>query len=389
MNLQLCCLLLVGLFFNKPLWAEENAVLKSVVPILMTQQNTAAGPTTFAVTEYENLDAAQIKSLLGNSDLKTSDLVVSTDNADVQQDVVDSVLNNKNTDRRIKLLPFGALLGAKSTFNKVFSHYLQSSKETLTNDKIGVTIMVLTTAYDSFVWMHASSYSTHQKTSMLVYNFLMAATFGLNRDLWANMVAPMKHSIINNLEKVAAFKNSQNLNLIASQFLANVTFSVGLQVLRSAFLSIDSLSHAVTTSQFWATSLMVGSLATFASSAWSELNALIDYSKNPASKILLRRFSDMRVVFLSYFATTAMVFQPQVYGQTPALTLILSGSLGIFALLNKEKVIQLIEGSTTLAKIYTQLDKIESQLNFNSRQKALTATPLVEPIFCSQLFQGF
>lgn len=388
MKLILKYVLFLVLFFSGlNTWAQDNTSLNSQPTFLMTEQKGASGNATFAVTEYENLTAQEIKSLLSNADLKQSDLIVSTDQHEVQQSVIENILQNKASDRRIKLMPFGKLLSAKSTFNSAFDHYLQNSKETLANDKIGVTIMVLTTAYDSFVWMHASSFTTHQKTSMLIYNFLMAATFGLNRDLWANMVAPTKHSIMKGLEKFSAFKNSENLNFIASQFIANVSFSIGLQVLRSAFLSIDSLSHAVMTSQFWATSLMVGSLATFASSAWSELNAMIDYKKTPASKILLRRFSDLRVIFLSYFATTAMVFQPQTYGYSPALTLILSGSVGIFALLNKEKVVQLIENSTTLAKIYTHLDRLENRLSFNQTKAKASASGLVEALSCSQLFQ--
>lgn len=334
-------------------------------------------------TEYAEGSTAKIKEILESSATQNMDVMVSTDQETVLDAVADAT--SKPHDKRLlRIIPLGKLASAQQKLASGFKDYYQNAKSTLTSDRIGLAVVTITFGVDTYIWLHAASFDIHQKTSMILMNLVMAATFGLDRDLWGKMTKPLKTKLINVFDKFIVNERFESIKTLTSQFTANMLFGLGVQSIRTGLLSLDHISEAVLSTPFWFTAAKIASLATLTSFAWTELMAAINEEKHPVAKYMMKRIGDTRGIIMCQLATISMVLQPEIYGSVPIISYVVHGSLGLIALANAKHIINFLETNTVVRKVYKKVETFENFINQSITTPFRRKQPVIRS--CRSLF---
>lgn len=321
------------------------------------------------------------------STIPTSEIIVSTD----KEQVVDSILTKSGKatfTKEPKFLFFGSILST-SPINKIghalgnkitssVNHIISSAK----SDKVGLLVVTINTAYDSYLWIHAESISVTQSTAQVILGLILAVSFGLDKDLWSKMTKPLERKVQSSMAYLGLIhnpKNSFDTHKLVSQFFANLTFSAGLQVLRMGIISIDHIAATLQTSHFWLTSFLIGFALTASSFSWSEQLAKIDINKFPVAKNVMRRVTDLRNLALGHIAPSGKILQPDVYGYTSWVALGISALAGLVVWIKSDSFINSIERSKLLNRYYLNIQKIEKIITRVKHHNS-------EGLFCNNLF---
>jgi hypothetical protein len=356
---------------------------------------TGQTDAVITATELTETTPDQINELLKDAKTRNSDILVSTDQEAVINSVVSATASQQD-HRLVRFIPLGRLASLQQKMAAGFSSYYQNARSTIMGDRIGLTVLTITSGYDSFVWIHSASLDIHQKTSMVLMNVVMAAAFGLDRDLWTRTTSPLKHFFIKNFDRVSLSSKISYPKILAAQFLSNLTFGLGLQLTRTGLLSLDHISTAVMSGDFWGTALKISALGTLSSFAWSEMFGAVSAEKNPIAKMMLKRIGEIRGVILCHLASISMVLQPEIYGHTPVISFIVHGSIGIIALANAHRIVQWLENNPAVKYIYKKVQTFEKFINgglgFDPRNSPALTGPEMMPSsrsiikMCRQLF---
>jgi hypothetical protein len=346
----------------RPLTTENQLVVQA--PIGEQQ-------ATITVSETET-NPEQLEKLLADPKLKDTDVLLSTDRPEIVNSTVKS-LSSPSDKRLLRIIPIGKLASAKEKLAAGFRNYKENVRETLMNDRIGLFVLTVNLGISSYIWLHASSYSIHQKTSMLMLELVMAATFGLDRDLWGKINKPVKEKLIRVFDRFIPGANEtltstdttviQKAKVLASQFSANLMLGVGIQVVRTSLLSLDHLHDVITTGSFWLTAVKLSSLVTLTTFAWSELYSGINAEETPVAKTMLKRMGEARGIIMAQLASVSMVLQPHVYGSTPIYSYIIHGTLGVIALMNAHRIVTWLENNPVVKKVYKKIQTFENYIN--------------------------
>lgn len=379
-------LLLLSLLFAQLCLGQErpeSSVYNETPPQLVMKAPLAEGKEVIITsTEYAEGSTAKIKEILESSATQNMDVMVSTDQESVLDAVADATA--KPGDKRLlRIIPLGKLASAQQKLASGFKNYYQNAKNTLTSDRIGLAVVTITFGVDTYIWLHAASFDIHQKTSMILMNLVMAATFGLDRDLWSKMTKPIKTKLINVFDKFLVQEKYDTIKTLTSQFTANMLFGLGVQAIRTGLLSLDHISEAVISSPFWLTAAKIASLSTLTSFAWTELMAAINEEKHPVAKYMMKRIGDTRGIIMCQLATISMVLQPEVYGSVPIISYVVHGSLGLIALANAKHIINFLETNALVGKIYKKIETFENFIN-RSMAMPFRKQPVVRS--CRSLF---
>jgi len=355
-----CFLLILSLF---SLQARSNNIVNSETPQIVVQAPLNERVTaTITAAELQETTPAEIRDLLTDPKTSGSDILVTTDQSAVVSAVQEATSSAR--DRRlVRFLPIGQLARARDRMAAGFSEYYRNARSTLTSDRIGLTVLTITTGVDSFIWIHSTSLDLQQKTSMVLMNIVMAAAFGLDRDLWTRTTSPLKNRIINTLSRFTAPERFTAARTLTGQLIANMTLAVGVQATRLGLLSLDTLSTAVMTTDFWSTAIRIGGLATLTGFAWTEMFGAVDAQRNPVAKMMLKRIGEMRGLILCQLASISMVLQPQVYGNLPVITFVVHGAIGIIVLANTHRIVNWLETNETVRRIYRRVESFENFIN--------------------------
>lgn len=329
------------------------------------------GHSQFSYTEIPLKDPSQIGEFLERRETLKADVLLSTDVTEIYKSVAQAVQKTESqSNRKFRFMPIGKLAEAKQKLASGWASYKEGVFENLKYDKLGLSIAVITTGVDSFIWIHSGSLDVYQKSAMVIFNVLFTAAFVLDTDMWSKMTGPLNHRIIKTLDKMSkkVFGQSETegrylRRVLASQVLTNLTYSAGFQLLRSSIMSYHDLASAVTSTPFWVATLQVATITTFSSFAWGELTAKADFETNPVARNALKRIGNVRSLIMSRFASMGMVLQPHQYGYSPILTIVASGAFGLFALINSNRVITLLEKSRVSNVIFDKQRKYESLIN--------------------------
>lgn len=351
--------------------AEDLDSKSREVPSLVMNIDGTQGNSQFSYTEIPLSDPAQLGEVLSREETRHADILLSTDTPEVYQAVAETIgKTEKSSERMFRFMPIGKLASAREKLAAGWANYKKNVAETVKYDKLGLSIVVITTSYDSFIWIHSAGLDVYQKSAMVMMNVVFAAAFALDRDMWTKMTVPLRHRIMKTLDKlsnkITGGAESEAIyarKVLASQFLANLTFSLGFQVLRASIMSFHDLSTTVMTSQFWGTSLKVAAITTLASFAWSELMAAANAEKHPVAKNALKRLADVRNIVMSQLASMGMVLQPGVYGYSPIIAIVTSGSIGLLALIKSNKVIRWLETNRVSNILFRNQRKLENFVN--------------------------
>lgn len=341
-------------------------------PTLVMNLGGANNDTQFSYKEIPLENPSQLTELLQNKATHQSDVLLSTDNAETYTAVATAIQQSeKISDRQFRFIPIGKLASAQEKLASGWANYKAAVANTIQYDKLGLSIVVITTSYDSFIWIHSASMDVYQKSAMVMMNVVFAAAFALDRDMWTKMTVPLRHKIISAFDKLSGKSlKSGTLNtseaarrVIASQFLANLTYSVGFQFLRQSIMSMHDITSTLSTMNFWTMSLQVAAITTMASFAWGELLAAANAEKNPIAKNALKRLADVRNIVMSQLASMGMVLQPGTYGYSPIVAIIVSGSIGLLALVKSNKVISWLEQNSLAKILFRKQRKFENLIN--------------------------
>lgn len=357
---------------NRNLAAAEDLDSKSKdVPSLVMNVDGPQGNSQFSYTEVPIDHPSQLSEVLQRAETRNADILLSTDTPEIFSSVAETVQKTeKSSDRMFRFIPVGKLASAREKMAAGWADYKHNVSNAVKYDKLGLSIVIITTSFDSFIWIHSASMDVYQKSAMVMLNVVFAAAFALDRDMWTKMTVPLRHRIMTTFDKLS---NRLSLaqegtavyarKVLASQFLANLTYSVGFQLLRGSIMSFHDLATNVMSSQFWVTSVKVAVITTLASFAWSELMAAANAEKYPVAKNALRRLSDVRNIVMSQLASMGMVLQPGVYGYSPIIAIITSGSIGLLALMKSNKVIQWLENNRVSNILFRNQRKLETLVN--------------------------
>lgn len=362
---------------------------------LVMNMDGPQGNTQFSYTEIPLDDPNQLSEMLLREETRTSDILLSTDTPEVYSAVAEAVQKTeKQSNRLFRFMPIGKLASAKEKFAAGWANYKHNVADSVKYDKLGLSIVIITTAYDSFIWIHSASLDVYQKSAMVMMNVIFAAAFALDRDMWTKMTVPLRHRIMKTIDKISRkmsgtpeSETSYARKVLAAQFLANLSFSAGFQLLRTSVLSYQDLAARVMTSELWLISFKVAVITTLASFAWSELMTAADSEKHPVAKNALKRIADVRNIVMSQLASMGMVLQPNVYGYSPIVAIVTSGSIGLLALMKSNRVIEWLEANRISQVFFKSQRKLETFVNDAAANlQDIVVTPGGNAGMCSALF---
>ena len=348
-------------------------------PQLVVEQKMGSEFVRVAVSDLGEVSKSDAAHFIEQTAQKF-DTVISTDD---DQILKSSLHSGAQSLKQMRLLPFGALSSARSKFNQFIQYQKDKVKTNIKYDKIGLTVALVSVGIDSFYWIHSSALDVHQKSSLVTFNLLLCATFGVNPDLWPTTIRPLKGKIFDVLNKFKLdWKYADKTATVISQYVSNFALSSMVQTTRVSLMSMDHLFDSMSTSHFWFSAVGVSALATLTQFAWSELSASVDIKKFPKSVIMLRRLTNFRVILLAQFASMSQVLQPGVYGYSPMATMIVSGGLGLVALLSTHSIIEFLENNKFVEVLYQQNQRVETFLqNLSFSKKTAPAV-----LSCDMLF---
>lgn len=349
------------------------------VPTLVIDIGHVAPGVQFSYSEIPLDTTTQLTEFLQKKQTLNSDVLLSTDSAEAYSAVAQAIQSESDkSDRLFRFIPIGRLASARETMARGWAGYKKNAAETLKYDKLGLSVMTITTAYDSFIWIHSASLDVHQKSAMVMLNVVFMSIFALDRDMWTKMTVPLRHKIMGALDKFSRKGSFGAKGILASQYLANLTYATGFLLLRQSIISMHDLSAAVTSSSFWIHSLQIAGISTLANFAWSELAATINAEQNPIAKNSLKRITDVRNLVMSQMASMGMVLQPDVYGITPIVAIVTSGSIGLFALMRSNQIVTWLEHNRSTQRLFRQQRQFEDMIN--------EAVNFRDGRYCQQLF---
>lgn len=329
---------------------------------LVVQTPVGEQQATITLSEMPEAQPGQVEDLLADPKLKNTDVLLSTDNPEAVNAAVKAT-GGANDRRLLRIIPIGRLASASEKLAAGFKNYYSNVQDTLRNDRIGLTVLTITVGIDTMIWLHASSFDIHQKTSMIIMNLIMAGTFGLDRDLWGKINKPIKNRLISVFDRFMPAANLQKVKTLASQYAANFTLGMGIQLTRTGLLSLDHIRDVITTGSFWLTAMKLSALVTLTTFAWSELYSDVNAEKNPVAKTMLKRMGEARGIIMAQLASVAMVLQPHVYGSTPIASYIIHGTIGLIALMNMHRIVNWLESNRVVNKIYQKIQTFENFIN--------------------------
>lgn len=287
-------------------------------------------PTSIQSTKVENLSLEETKKLIARlaDSKKNVETTMVTDISEIANEVklVESLAETKQKKK------YDFLIYLDNLKTKVSETYKQ--------DKFGFWITLVTFGVDSYLWITASKMSTLSKVGMISFNFLLTASFGVNKDLWAKTTRPIQSKIYTLLSWM---KQAKEQNSVAVKYASSLILGSAIQFTRLAIFHGSELMAASTAPWLIGSTLAISSILAFSQFGWDEHIAAVDKNKSPTAKFAIRRFHELRGLLMTYLSSTSKLAQSDMYGITPWVYSVVNGIAGIAAYLNTDKVVNFIE----------------------------------------------
>lgn len=367
---------ILALSFALPAGAKHDSTLPTVSDrarqtedsfVILDKDNQSA----IAVSRKDVAQVSDVQAVLNNLPADRSyDLVISTDSPAVLEQSVEWAAAQPEK-KRPHFLPYGQLLTDNTKkVGGALAKVARNAVDAVRRDPIGLMITVVTTSMDSYMWIHSQSLGLDERVAMVMLNVVLAATFGLDKDLWTRTARAVQVRMIDVLKHFQLFGTKGEpgpAGAFATALLANVSLSVALQLTRMSVLSMPHLTESLATTHFWAASAALGLALTISGIGWSEHLANIDEEKKPITKFVFRRWMEIRSIAMSYVAPSAKIMQPDVYGLTPLILLAGHGAVGLATLFAGDRITNWIEDRESLQWI----KKINSSVISDFRDRCL------------------
>lgn len=343
---------------------EENRT-DSAMEHFPAIQNTE-GATAVQVTQKQiSVDAQNLDAAIERELPADKDLLISTDSELVATKIAASQETKPN--RLARLIPVGRLAGnltqrisnAGSTAQAAYSHL----RDSVRNDKVGFVIVTINTAYDSYVWLHATQYSTEVAVAQSIYSVIMAIAFSLDKDLWSRLAWKIQGKIIRLFDSgpqalAGELPVMSRTMEMTTAFAAHLTLGLTFQAGRLAICAYDHVITVPYLVSSVAVSFAIATLGTFSGFAFSDFLARIDQTKYPFAKAVFRRFQEGRAILLGNIAASGKLMQPSIYGLTPYLSLVISGLVGLVFYANQGRIVEAVERVPGLIDFSSKLERL-------------------------------
>jgi hypothetical protein len=310
------------------------------------------------------------------------ELLLSTDSEDIAGAVLQRESQDEQRTGQTRVLPLGPLQekiknnAVFKNLNRFKNHLIQAAK----NDKIGVIIVVFNTAYDSFIWIHATQYSPEARAAQVIFGTLNALVFSLDKDAWAHSARTIKNRVFKILDLTQESRTAD----VVGRFAANLTLAVGVQSLRLALLSMDRVWNLPDLLSTAGDTFLLSLGLTFGGFGWTELARDINSSTHPASKFLVRRVAEMRSLLMGHVSPSSKLLQTNVYGYTPWVALAVHGAVGLALFLNNRYLTNLSESKLGVAFAWQKI-QLENLWNTLAQRVGIDLPSTRQ---CRRLFVG-
>jgi hypothetical protein len=296
------------------------------------------------------------------------DLVVSTDSETVEKAVEAEVQHEKPNARGLRrIIPLGHLLKAA-----------ESLSTSISKDKLGFVIVTFTTGIDTYKWIHATQYSSEAASLEAIYSVLLAIAYGYDKDTWGNYAKKFQ----NKLMKILDFALIPPQALKVFSFLsANFLMWMPVQYGRIGFLNIGSL-HPMSTAAVVGATAALAAASTIRDAAWTIFSLNVDEDALPFSKKVVRRISDVRSFVMGLIAPSNRLLRPDQFGFLPWISMVVTGSIGAYVLLNSKRFVNWLENSPRLDGLRSVMTKwsdgLDSSLAWLKKSKNTSCPGLLE-----------
>ncbi len=360
-----------SLAITEPSNPEKNISAKSSEPTativkVNNSENFSADtdftPRSIVTTRVENLSLPQLNAaLMGLSDNSQGEAVLATDN----DQIVNSLIAHENSGKK----PFAKTVLFFKNVEQQVKQASSDMKHSATNDKFGLIFTVISFAYDSLVWIQASNMTNLQKIDMISFNLLIAASFGINKDLWARATKPVENRVKQLLEHIGSYSEKTLSSAgqvridLAAKFSGSFALSLGIQVGRMIIYNGNELFSSNNLLHMASASALLAGVLSLSQFAWDEQIALVDSDLNPSAKFLLRRLKEIRGLTMGLLAPSSKLIQTGSLDAFPWIISVVHGGLGILTYLN----------SSWLAK---ELESINLKRFFIPREASPEAPPI-------------
>jgi len=162
---------------------------------------------------------------------------------------------------------------------------------------------------------------------------------------------------------------------------ANFLMWMPVQYGRIGFLNIGSL-HPMSTAAVVGATAALAAASTIRDAAWTIFSLNVDEDALPFSKKVVRRISDVRSFVMGLIAPSNRLLRPDQFGFLPWISMVVTGSIGAYVLLNSKRFVNWLENSPRLDGLRSVMTKwsdgLDSSLAWLKKSKNTSCPGLLE-----------
>jgi len=314
--------------------SQEQSPEVSVLTIENSESNSAdpsdilPDPKSIQTVQVSDLSLDQVNEILSAMPkAENTEFVLSTD----EDEVVQSIAQNQSDK-------FSSVLYFKKGLTKIRDVAVRY-RTTALQDKFGLLLTTVSFGYDSIKWVQCSHMSTLQTLSMLSFNFLLTASFGVHKDLWAKATKPVESRVRSLLDKISTTNSTgtsatEVLNDVSAKLISSLVLSTSIQVGRMIIYNGDHILSLPNIARLSGTALLLAATLSYSQFAWDEQIATVSNEGQPGAKFVWRRLKEIRGLMMSYVAPSSKLLQPDKFSVLPWVVSFVHGTVGILVYSN-------------------------------------------------------
>lgn len=341
------------LIFLAVLWfLASQASASDKIVLEMNNSSANTGPTKIHMEYRETGSLAEASSRLEETmtalNQTGSKVFVSTDEVEIMESVV------RTGDEKTDLIPYGSEVKPSKLkkFNHLLKAYVGQRAKGIQSDPIGFAVVAVTFGMEVVYWIHIDQVGVFAKTSNIIYSLLLAVHFGLDKDVWTRTLQPVQDFFRKKIGLSRSFLHVYDLPL---RFFSHFALATVIASGRIGLLSLDSMVDTILSERGWSLALLASLVTTFSRFSWAENLVRISEVKQPLAKAFFRGVSDALTVTLGTIASTAMIYNPQIYGSSPWEILFGVGVAGLAVNHWGQSISNWIESQPGLQKMFTRV----------------------------------
>ncbi|MEN0060259.1 MAG: hypothetical protein AAGB31_15580 [Bdellovibrio sp.] len=312
------------------------------------------GPVRLSETHLE-VSASQVGEIVAAIPAEKS-VLISTDSEAVVSETFNNKALNQAKITKVQFIPLGDLdkkIKNETFFNKLKtykSNIVRSAKE----DRIGLVILSINTAYDSYIWLHATEYSPEVRAAQIIFTTALSVAFSIDKDAWARTAGHIKDRIY----KAFNIATDSFWMDLTGRFASNLALGLAVQSLRVSILAVDKVVALPDLIGLAGSSVLLSLGFTFSGFGWTEFANKINSTTHPRAKFIARRMSEIRSLLMGHLAPSGKLLQADTYGYAPWIALSVHGIIGVVTFWKGGPIMDWLERKFTKISSTNSCDRI-------------------------------